>query len=883
MNRLITILLALFCILTLKAQIQVQAPRQVAVGEQFRLQYTVATTDVRGFRAGTIPSDAFEVLMGPSTSTQQSYSIVNGQVRQSASVTYTYILSAVKNGTFTIGPAHAKVDGKDAASQGVKITVSGTVQQPQHQGNANRAPQQRGAQVRPAGSRISGNDLFIKVSANKQRVHEQEPILLTYKVYTQLELTQLEGKMPDLTGFHTQEIPLPQQKSFHIENVNGRPYRCVTWSQYVMFPQMTGKLEIPSITFKGIVVQEDPNVDPFEMFFNGGAGYIEVKRDIKAPSLTIMVDKLPEKPANFSGGVGSFNITASADKSTVKAGDPVKVHIVISGTGNLKLLKQPDITVPKDFDKYDPKMTDNTKLTANGLTGNVTYDILVVPRHQGKYEIPPVELVYFDPNTSLYKSVKTNAISLNVEKGNGRTDDVADYSRKMDSDIRSLHEYPVTLTEKGETFFGSVSYIILNALVFITFIALLVIFRKRALEHANVAGMRGKKANSVAGKRLKKAAKFMEQGKANDFYDEVLRAMWGYIADKFTMPVVELSRDNIAERLTVKNVEPIVTESLLSAIDECEFARYAPGDAAGNMQKTYDTAVTAITNIEDAMKHSKKKKTSAATDSYMRVLILMLVSACFTFTYAAEKKSTESGESNRIEQLTDDKAKADIAYTKGNYQEAIAIYEQISKVCNNAEVYYNLGNAYYRTSNYTQAIIAYEHSLLLSPGDEDVKHNLQVVRSKTADAIQPSQTIIFKEWFEVCSCITSIDGWARTSLISFVIALVMFLIYLFVSNFVVQKVSFFASLVFIVLFVIGNMFAMYRTSVMNDKSGAVITASSAIVKKTPNVQSADVCIIHDGTKVIITDSGMNGWLDIQLPDGREGWIQTNTVKVISID
>lgn len=209
--------------------------------------------------------------------------------------------------------------------------------------------------MRQAGSSISGSDLFIKVSANKKHVTEQEPILLTYKVYTLVELTQLEGKMPDLKGFHTQEVPLPQQKQFHTEMVNGRPYKCVTWSQYVMYPQMTGKMEIPSINFKGIVVQQNRNVDPMEAFFNGGSGYVEVHKDIKAPGITISVDPLPQRPANFSGGVGKFNISATIDKKEVKAGEPINIRVVVGGIGNLKLLKQPIIEFPKDFDKYDAK------------------------------------------------------------------------------------------------------------------------------------------------------------------------------------------------------------------------------------------------------------------------------------------------------------------------------------------------------------------------------------------------------------------------------------------------------------------------------------------------------------------------------------------------
>ena len=241
------------------------------------------------------------------------------------------------------------------------------------------------ARTHSGAPRMHGDSDYAKVSANKRRVHEQEPVLLTYKVYTQVELTQLEGKMPDLKGFHTQEVKLPNQKSFHTEMVNGRPYRCVTWSQYVMYPQMTGELEIPSIVFKGIVVQQNRNVDPLEAFFNGGSGYIEVNKNITAPGISIKVDPLPKRPADFSGGVGRFNISATLDNKEVKAGEPINIRVVVGGIGNLKLLKQPTIELPKDFDKYDAKVTDKTKLTANGVEGNMIYDFLAVPRNQGEY------------------------------------------------------------------------------------------------------------------------------------------------------------------------------------------------------------------------------------------------------------------------------------------------------------------------------------------------------------------------------------------------------------------------------------------------------------------------------------------------------------------
>ncbi|MBQ2210038.1 MAG: protein BatD, partial [Prevotella sp.] len=529
-----------------------RAPGQVAVGEQFRLSYTVNTDDAKGFRTGNIP-DAFDVLMGPSTSTQSSFQMVNGHMSSSASITYTYILSATKQGSFTIPAAHVTVDGKNVSSNEVHIKVAGEMKN----GQQGHQQQSSTGEVRAAGSAISGSDLFIKVTASKQHVREQEPILLTYKVYTLVGLTQLNGKMADLKSFYTREVPLPQEKQFKVEMLNGKPYRTVTWQQYVMFPQATGKLEVPSLTYEGIVVQQNRNVDPFEAFFNGGSGYVEVKKQIKAPGITIQVDPLPQRPANFSGGVGKYSISATIEQKEVKANDPIKLRVVVSGSGNMKLLKQPEVKFPKDFDHYDAKVTDKTQLTTNGLEGSIIYDFLAVPRHQGTYEIPAIEYTYFDTQSNQYKTVKSESFTLQVAKGSGSSS--ATYTgqediKQLNSDIHYIKTGSTRQHAVGDFFFGSTEYWVTLAVLFLGFVSLFVIFRQRAIERADVVKQRAGKANKVAAKRLKKAAKLMKAGRQGEFYDEVLRALWGYLGDKLNMPVEQLSRENISQQLAERNV-----------------------------------------------------------------------------------------------------------------------------------------------------------------------------------------------------------------------------------------------------------------------------------------------------------------------------------------
>lgn len=832
------------------------APAQVAAGENFRLTYTVSTENVSDFRIGSIP-DALEIITGPYMSSQSSYQYTNGHTSSSSSTTYTFILCANKSGVYTITPAHVVANGKKMASKALKIKVTGTSH---NNGGAPKMHEDNDdqSQIRQAGSAISGSDLFIKVTANKKHVHEQEPVLLTYKVYTLVDLTQLEGKMPDLTGFHTQELPLPQQKSYHVERVNGRPYRCVTWSQYVMYPQMTGKLEIPSITFNGTVVQQNRNVDPFEAFLNGGSGYIEVKRAIKTPGLTIQVDPLPTRPANFSGGVGKFNISAQINKKEVKANDPVTIRVVVGGTGNLKLIKQPQLNVPKDFDKYDAKVTDKTKLTANGIEGNMIYDFLIVPRNKGSYDIPPVEFTYYDVNENKYKTVKTQAFKLEVSKGNGSASSAVDYSSVKDKDIRPIKEGDMNVLTAEDIFFGSASYWITLAVLVAAFAGLLITFRKRAIDNANIGKMKSKKANRIATKRLRNANKLMLANESGKFYDEVLRTLWGYIGDKLTMPVEQLSRDNISEKLAERGVDEDTIAKFITAIDECEFNRYAPGDAKGNMNATFEAAMTAIIKIEDVMKNNKKQKLSG-----MKSLILLLA-----LTFGAQSADAIT------------KQNADDEYKKENYQQAIKDYEELLKKGASVSMYYNLGNAYYRTDNITRAVLNYERALLLSPGDDDIRFNLQLARSKTIDKITPKSEMFFVTWYKSLVNFMSVDGWARTAVFCIFMALVLTLCYLFSDCMALRKTGFYGATAFFVVFLLSNVFAFEQKQILTERTGAIITAPSAAMRKTPAANSSYNAIIHEGTRVDITDDTMKDWKYVKLADGREGWVQTSQMERI---
>jgi tetratricopeptide (TPR) repeat protein len=845
-----------FTVMMVKAQkVTVSVPSQVAAGENFRLAYTVNTQDVEDFRAGNIPS-VLEVLAGPYTSSQSSFQMVNGHTSSSSSVTFTYTLYASKDGKYTIPAAHAVVNGRKIYSRSVVVKVMGHVSNSGNSAPRMHSSASRGSGMESAGTPVSGNDLFIRVSASKHHVHEQEPVLLTYKVYTQVDLTQLEGKMPDLKGFHTQEVQLPQQKSFHREQVNGRWYNCVTWSEYVMYPQVTGKLTIPSITFKGIVVQENRSVDPFEAFFNGGSGYVEVKKTIKAPSTTIVVDPLPTRPADFSGGVGKFNISAQIDKKEVKAGEPLNVRVVVGGIGNLKLLKQPVVDFPKDFDTYDAKVTDKTKLTMHGVEGNMVYDFMAVPRNQGKYVIPSVSFVYYDVDKNAYRTIKTQPITLKVGKGDGSNDSSADYTNEVDKDIHQIKQGSTELNKDKEFFFGSTAYMITLCIIIIIFVALLIIFRQRAIDNANIVKRRSNRANKIASKRLKRASQLMFRNKQAEFYDEVLRALWGYVSDKLNMPVVSLSRDNIQENLKSHQVNDDTIMKFVNALDECEFERYAPGDPAGNMNRTFESAMTAIENIESVLKMTKKQ---------VKVHKIMMFCLFFIVSLGAQAMTKQN---------------VDAEYLHGNYQQAIKDYQNILKQGMSADVYYNLGNAYYRSGNLTQAILAYERAHLLAPGDKDISFNLQFASSKTIDKITPEDEMFLVTWYKAMVNLATVDTWASLAICSIILVVILTLFYLFSSKMYLRKIGFFGGMLFMLFFIIENFFAYQQKSALLDRTGAIIVAPSVNVMKTPSNTGSQAFVIHEGTCVDITDKSMNGWRGIKLADGREGWLQTKQIEEI---
>lgn len=584
-------------------RITAKAPSSVAVGEQFRVQYSVNSSDVNGGpRVGSF--SGFTVLYGPAVSTSTSVQIINGNFSKNASTTYTYTLEATKEGTFTLPAASVNVDGQTYTSNKVQVTVrkgSAAAPQPQASRHPSATPQPR-ANANP--NSFDPKDLYIEVSANKKEVYEQEPVLLSYNVYTNLMLDQLQGKMPDLKGFVSKEVPLPREKHLGVTQHNGRTCQTVTWSKYVMFPQQSGKLTVPSIPFEGVIMYPNPNVDPVDAFFFGSSAVTRVNRTIKAPGLDIVVKPLPAKPAGFSGAVGKdFSIKSALATKTPRENEMLTLRVTINGVGNIELITPPEVQFPADFETYGSKPTSKTEITTEGMNGSLTIDYMAIPNHQGSFTVPPVKLIYFSPADGTYHTIESSPVSIQVAKGNPNS--YAARQRLKDNDIRDIHTDELT-GACGDNFWIRPAFWVVNGVVVVLFVIVLVVLVVLERRNNDVRGTTLRKANSKAVARLKNADKFKQEGRGSEFFAETLSALRGIVADKTGVPVAELSTERIVSLFGEYGVDAENTAEYQSLVSECEAHIYGASvaDAAG-MQTVYERALALILSLNPMLKKKK--------------------------------------------------------------------------------------------------------------------------------------------------------------------------------------------------------------------------------------------------------------------------------------
>ncbi len=609
---LLAILLLTGCLFSGYAQVtfKATAPNTVVLGEQFRLTYML-NDEGKDLRVAEFPG--FEILYGPSVSTSKSYSIVNGQTTSSVSNSYTYTLMPNKEGEFEIPPATIKVGNSEYKSNSLTIKVL-----PQDQASGNNAGTSNQSQSNQSGSSssstsITSDEVFVRMSLSKNSVFENEGFLVTFKIYSLYDVVNYENlKFPEFEGFIAQEIELPANRQLNLENYNGRNYRTFVLRQLVLYPQRSGSITIPTGKIDLILrMRSQKRVQSiFDDFFET---YADVKKSLTINGGSINVKPLPAgKPALFSGAVGNFKMTSSINSENVKANDAVTIKIEISGNGNIKMIKNPEIVFPNDFEIYDPKVNLNLKTTTSGVSGSKTIEYLAIPRYAGDFVIPSASFSFFDLKSGAYKMLSTPEFKLHVAKGEGGADNpnqpaYSNFTNKEDlkfvgKDILYIKTDGFSFHKKDKFLFGSLLYLLWYLIPALLFIAYYIVNRKQAKENANIALVRTKKANKVASKRLKTAGKLLKENKKERFYDEILKALWGYLSDKLNIPVASLTKDNVEAELTKYGVGESLIKEFIDILNTCEFARFAPSRDSQEMDKLYASTVSAIDKMENTIK-----------------------------------------------------------------------------------------------------------------------------------------------------------------------------------------------------------------------------------------------------------------------------------------
>lgn len=580
----------------------------------------------------------FEVVQGPQQ--MQGTSIING--RASTYYAFSYVLQPKQVGSFTIPAASARVDGRIVKSNPVNIEVvkggAGTQmpqqqpQQPPRRAFPDRGESQPGVlrQGEDVKEKLRRN-IFVKVDVDKTTVYEGEQLTATYKLYTRLPTNSSVTKVPAFKGFSAKDIDLPNPPQATEEMVNGVPFKVFIIRKTLLFPLQSGQLELDPAEVDNQVhlvsvnrkkrAGNDPFNDPFFRDAFGGSNpfddpffedafaspqYEVVPYKIQSPTVKITVKPLPAegRPASFSGAVGNFKMTAAVDKAELSTDDAITLKVNITGQGNVNLLNAPPLNIPSAFEKYDPSVSDNIDKNSNPLSGTRQFQYVLMPQEKGDFTLPPVEFSYFDPVAKAYKTLQSASFPLHVIAGKLAKKEKEDFGSTELADIRTSGQH---WSKRSPFFFGKPLFWALLILPLLALGGMAAYYRRRQFRQSNVALLRHKHANKVALKRLELAARYLKEGKDKAFYEETSRAVWGYLSHKLKIPMAELNKQVVQEKLQQLQINGTTGLQLSELIDRCEMALYAPVSSNEHRQGAYQEAVQVISSLEDELKGRSAK------------------------------------------------------------------------------------------------------------------------------------------------------------------------------------------------------------------------------------------------------------------------------------
>ena len=844
-----------------QTEIKVEAPNVVAADEQFNVTFIIEGEDSPSDFAWT-SGEEFQIQWGPQQGKSTSIQIVNGKRSKTVQSTYTYVLRPVRTGRFSIPAATAKVKGRQISSQTKTIEVASA-------GAASAQRPQTGQQPQRQSAGVSDSDIFMTLTLDRTKVAVGEPITATLKLYQRVNIAGFENvSFPTFNGFWSQETEAPTNIEFNREVYDGQIYNAALLRKFTLIPQQQGQVTInpAEMTCLVNIRVSSGGTSIFDGFFDD---YRTVRKKVSTKPVTVTVSPLPAgAPASFAGGVGEFRISAKVSKDTLKTHEAASLLVTVSGRGNVSLLEAPKVNFPPDMEVYDTKVSD--RIDKTGLSGSRTYEFPFIPRSYGDFVIEPVKYSYYDVNQKKYVTLETAPISLVVLKGNETehagvivSGPVQKDVKNLASDIRFINVKDSTLVPQGSFFVGTALFWVLLVALFLVASVLWAALRHLAARRADVAGTRNRKATKMALKRLHLANTFLKQNLYTAFYEELHKALLGFISDKLNIPASELSRDRISEALTEGGVDAAHAETFIGILDACEFARYAPSAGNDAMAAHYNSALEVISSIDSNM---KSRKTLPKT-AMLLVALLLLPFGNLTMAQDAYVDSLWNS--------------ANQAYVEGRWGDAVTDYELISGMgLESAALYCNTGDAYFKEGNVPMAILFYERALKLDPSYSDARYNLELMNSMIQDRIDPVPDFILKVWAKDICYIMDSDAWAACFLVLLALTLGLVLLFLLAPTAAGRRTGFFTGIVTLLLAVASLSFSFWQKNDYMSADEAIVMRPVTSAKSSPSAEaSKDLFILHEGTKVTILDS-VGSWNNIELADGRQGWIPSADITVI---
>lgn len=854
--------------------IRVDAPDVVAVNEQFNVTFIIeGEKSPSDFQWSS--GDDFQLVWGPQKGSSSSIQIINGKRSSSHQTTFTYILIPKATGTFQLPVATALLSGDRISSTQASIQVVSDGASSSQSSGKNGGKSSGGGQTSSTGSgEISSNDLFMRLSLSRTEVVIGEPITATLKIYQRANVVGFENaKFPTFNGFWSQETYVPNNIEFKRESLDDKIYNTAVLRTYVLIPQQSGTITIDPAELVCLVnIRTAPSTSNslFDSFFQDE--YRTIRKRVTTPAVKVKVNPLPAgQPASFGGGVGNFGISARLTTDNLKTHDAASLVITVSGRGNVALLEEPKVNFPPDFEVYDTKTTENTDKSNGGTSGSKSFEYPFIPRSHGDFTIEPVEYSYYDVNAGKYVTLRTEPLHVKVAKGKGGdstpvTTVNSGVERKdvksLADDIRFIFTGKPGLSGSGSFFVGSVFFWILLALMILGATSVYLAFRKVAAMRADVAGTKNRRATKMAQKRLKLAGEYLDKNLYTAFYEELHKALIGFVSDKLNMDMSEISKDNIASALTEGGVSEEQTKAFTDLLDACEFARYSPDGGNEAMRSHYDAALKVISSIDSGLKTGGKSLRKVVT------VVTLLLSLGASMNIQA--KDLDSLWTAGVQ-----------AYTDGKFSDASAAWTSIEESGQkSAKLYYNLGNAWFKQGNYPKAILNYERALRLDPSYSDARYNLEFTSNFVQDKIEPVPEFILKSVARKVCYVMGSNAWAVIFLVLLAAALVMGLLFLLGSSVGKRRAGFYCGIVLLLLSAGALSFSIWQKSDSVKTDTAIVMSPVSSVKSSPSSGSSkDLFVIHEGTKVTILDE-VGSWKNIALADGRQGWITSNELEVI---